>query len=155
MHCFLYGSFTLSIFFREFYINLFNSFLKLVTLHCRHNAKRGWHFSLAVPMQDCKFTENMAACQTYINTLALYCIKCGTWLALHWLFWKKIMFIIFKIMLRLNIKSMVVFFPIKRHLNFCNILQKPDIPHILYFTLVSEMQWLDQPFFGWVSEVWW
>lgn len=55
--------------------------------------------------------------------------------------------------LRLNIKSMVVFFPIKRHLNFCNILQKPYIPHILYFTLVSEMQWLDQPFFGWVSEV--
>lgn len=58
MHCFLYGSFTLSVFFREFYINLFNSFRKLVTLHCRHNAERGWHFSLAVPMQDCKFTEN-------------------------------------------------------------------------------------------------
>lgn len=114
-----------------------------------------WQLNINFTNITHKNVINMAACQTYINTLALYCIKCGTWLALHWLFWKKIMFIIFKIMLRLNIKSMVVFFPIKRHLNFCNILQKPDIPHILYFTLVSEMQWLDQPFFGWVSEVWW
>lgn len=32
----------------------------------------------------------MAAYQTYVNTLALYCMKCGTWLVLHWLFWKKL-----------------------------------------------------------------